>query len=575
MQNNIPRPEHPNPQWERAGWRNLNGVWEFDFDFGRSARDRQLFKSNEKLAREINVPFCPESRLSGIAYTDFMDAVCYRRAFELSESELSGRVFLHFGAVDYKAYVYINGTLAGTHKGGYSSFAFDITGLVKAGENSLFVIAEDDVRSGRQPKGKQSSLYASHGCDYTRTTGIWQTVWLEFTPKEYIRYAKYFPDTEAGTLTVIGETVGAGRLTVESSFEGAATGSAEAECVGGGFCLTLKLTEKHLWELGKGGLYELVLSFGGDKVKSYFGLRSVALEGMKFMLNRKSVFQRLVLDQGFYPEGIYTAPTEADLIKDIQLSLDAGFNGARLHQKVFEPRFLYHCDRLGYMVWGEQGNWGLDYGAPQSTEIFLNEWMEVVARDFNHPAIIGWCPFNETWSYVETDTTNTLLSTIYNMTKLYDPTRPIIDTSGGFHHITDIYDVHDYNQDPVSFKASYDKLTTEGVLHDWLAQHFKDKTQTYRGEPVMVSEYGGIQWNVGGNSGWGYGTAPKDAEEFIKRYKGLTEALLGNKSLLGFCYTQLYDIEQEINGLYTYDRKPKFDIGIFKAITSQKAAIED
>ncbi len=572
---NIPRPEYPLPQWERRHWTNLNGKWEFDFDFGVSALDRGLQNSGEKLPLEINVPFCPESKLSGIAHTDFIPAICYRRKITLTEDMLSGVLFLHFGAVDYETTVFVNGEKVGTHKGGYSSFKMDITKQAKVGENTLFVYAKDDVRSGKQPRGKQSVKFHSSGCDYTRTTGIWQTVWLEAVPKAYIASAKYYPDIHDGSLTVIGETVGNGEVTIKTSFDGKAAGETAVKTYGGKFKAYIKLTEKHLWELGKGGLYDLEFTFGEDSVKSYFGLREVALQDGAFLLNDKRVFQRTVLDQGFYPDGIYTAPTDADLVKDIELSLNCGFNGARLHQKVFESRFLYHCDRLGYLVWGEEGNWGMNYHDPQATEFFLNEWAEVVARDFNHPAIIGWCPFNETWGYVEKNAHNTLLSTLYHYTKAVDSTRPCIDTSGNYHVITDIYDVHDYNQDPITFKKNYDRLPAEGYLHDQVVRNEKDPEQTYGGEPVFMSEYGGIQWNTDGNAGWGYGVAPKTPEEFIERYRGLTEAMLFNPNILGFCYTQLYDIEQEINGLYTYDRKPKFDPAIFKAINEQKAAIED
>jgi len=575
--NTIPRPEHPLPQWERKNWKNLNGTWEFDFDFGRTARDRKLYESTDKLSREITVPFCPESRLSGIGYTDFISAVCYKRSFTLTEDDLSGRVFLHFGAVDYESYVYINGVLAGKHTGGYTSFKYDITALAHAGENTLFVIADDDCRDGRQPSGKQSKLYYSHGCDYTRTTGIWQTVWLEMTPKSYVKSAKYYPDIHAGRLTVIGETVGAGELTIKSSFMGRDTGSCTVDAKGGAFTAVIDLSEKHLWEVGRGELYDLEFRFGDDCVKSYFGLREVRLEGMKFMLNDRSVFQRMVLDQGFYPDGIYTAPSDEALLNDINLSLAVGFNGARLHEKVFESRFLYHCDRLGYIVWGEYPNWGFDHNSPQATERYLNEWAEAVERDFNHPAIIGWCPFNETWGYSEARSCNTLLSTIYKYTKTVDPTRVVIDTSGNYHSVTDIYDVHDYNQDPVSFKANYDAFIEGGEFYDRVNNSFKHDslTQQYKGEPVFMSEYGGIRWNISGREGWGYGEAPKTGEEYIERFTKLADALLDNPKFMGLCYTQLYDVEQELNGVYTYERAPKFDPDIFKAVLSRKAAIED
>ena len=314
------------------------------------------------------------------------------------------------------------------------------------------------------------------------------------------------------------------------------------------------------------------VTFGGDTVKSYFGLRDIRLDGFKYLINGKSVFQRLVLDQGFYRDGIYTAPDDSDMIKDIEISLAAGFNGARLHQKVFEQRFLYHCDRLGYIVWGEYPNWGLDYSAPDAIYGILPEWCEEVERDFNHPSIIGWCPFNETWDYAGREQRDELLEAVYKITKQLDSTRPCIDTSGNFHVMSDIFDVHDYEQDPKIFKENYDKLVSDGTLFD---RH--DSRQKYAGEPTFVSEYGGIKWVVGeqDENAWGYGNAPRTENEFIERYRGLTEALLGNELMFGFCYTQLYDIEQEQNGLYTYDREPKFDMTVFHGINSAKAAIEE
>lgn len=584
----IPRPEHPMPQWERSSWKNLNGTWEFEFDFGTSAIDRQLWKK-EKLDREIVVPFCPESRLSGIAYTDFIDGVVYKKSFTITEKEVKGRTILHFGAVDYLTNVYVNGKHVGSHKGGYTSFSFDITSYVTEGENSIFVAVKDDVRSGLQPKGKQAHLYHSSGCDYTRTTGIWQTVWLEFVPLTYIKSAKYYPDPENSCLTVTGITEGAETLTLTAKWQGETVVTKSVASFGGFFSVQLDLPEVHLWEVGKGGLYDLYLTYGEDSVKSYFGMRSTGFSGRKYMLNGKSVFQRTVLDQGFYPEGIYTAPTEEDLIRDIELSVAAGFNGARLHQKVFEPRFLYHCDRLGYLVWGEYPNWGLRYADPLATEIYVSEWQESIERDFNHPAIIGWCPFNETWGYYESKEKNALISSIYKLTKQLDPTRPCVDTSGSWHEAMEVFDIHDYQQNPEVFKNRWDGFTQamkeNGESLEADSEFFARKgpngednppffNQNYHGEPIYISEYGGIQWVRNATEGWGYGQAPKTEEEFFARYKGLTEAMLNNEEIFGFCYTQLYDIEQEINGLYTYEREEKFDINIIREINIQKAAIE-
>lgn len=568
--NIIPRPEHPDPQCERKNWINLNGEWDFEFDFGNSKKESGILNKKE-WENKITVPFCPESKLSGIEYTDFIPAVWYRKTVNITKEQLSGKVILHFGAVDYLSTVYINGKKAGSHKGGYASFSFDVTEYLNEGENTVTVNAVDDVRDPLVPRGKQSEELKSHGCDYTRTTGIWQTVWLEFVPETYIKSFKIFPDYINGTVAISAVVEGEGTFTVSASYNGKNMGSFSKKAVS---TVTgeIKLDEIHLWEVGCGRLYDLELTFGEDKIESYFGLRNVKIDDYKFLINGKSVFQRLVLDQGFYPNGIYTAPSDEALENDIKISLAVGFNGARLHQKVFEKRFLYHCDRLGYIVWGEYGNWGLNWSDERALEAMLPEWCECVERDFNHPSIIGWCPFNETWDIAGRKQYDSVLRTIYRVTKHMDKTRPCIDTSGNFHVETDIYDVHDYEQDYTLFKENYDKLMTEGILYE----KFPDR-QMYSGKGcAWVSEYGGLQWSRGDRGdAWGYGNAPKTEEELIERYKGLTDALLDNYRMFGFCYTQLYDIEQEQNGLYYYDRTPKFDTEIFRKINSRKAAIED
>ena len=565
---NLPRPEHPNPQFERERWLCLNGAWEFQKDPGKSGKARGLFAPDAVFSDKITVPFCPQSRLSGVSDTDFLPCVWYRRSISVTPEQLSGLVMLHIGACDYRTTVYVNAVCAGTHSGGYVSFGFDITEFLRAGENKLVICAEDDERDPMIPRGKQSEEYFSHGCDYTRTTGLWQTVWLEFLPKTHIASVKLFPDIR-GALTVNAALSGAGTLTAKACYEGRIVGEASLSSGGGSETLHLPLNEVHLWEPGQGRLYDLLLTYGEDSVKSYFGLRSVQLDGYKFRINGRSVFQRLILDQGFNPEGIYTAPTDDFLRGDIERSMAMGFNGARLHEKIFEPRFLYHADKLGYLVWGEYPNWGLDHTRPESVFPMLYEWMQEVERDFNHPSIIGWCPFNETWDRERRKQCDDVLRTVYRVTKAIDPTRPCIDVSGGYHVETDIFDVHDYDQDPAVFKAHYDKLMETGELFD----HLGDRQHYRIGQAAFVSEYGGIRWSEG--DGWGYGNAPKTAEEFLARYRGLTEALLQNDRLFGFCYTQLTDVEQEQNGLYTYDRKPKFDPAILRAINTQKAAIED
>lgn len=252
--------------------------------------------------------------------------------------------------------------------------------------------------------------------------------------------------------------------------------------------------------------------------------------------------------------------------------MELGFNGARMHEKVFEPRYIYWADKLGYLVWGEHANWGLDISAAEGIENFLPEWIEAVNRDFNHPSIVGWCPFNETWDREDGRRQNDrVLEIVYRVTKELDKTRPVIDTSGNYHVVTDIFDIHDYEQDVEKFAAKFEPMKNGGEKYVTYP-----KRQKYEGQPYFVSEYGGIQWNCGVDSdfGWGYGNRPKTEEEFIERYRGLTTALLENPYICAFCYTQLYDVEQEVNGLYTYDRKPKFDVRIFREINMRPAAIE-
>ena len=563
----IPRPEYPRPQFVRENWLNLNGQWQFEIDNGRSGESRGLAKAGAVLSGSITVPFCPESRLSGVQHTDFMYGVWYKRTVNLPKQ--NGRTLLHFGAVDYTCKAFVNGTLVGTHSGGYVSFSFDITDALREGENEICVYAEDDTRSRLIPSGKQSVRYESFGCSYTRTTGIWQTVWLEFLPESHIRSVKYFPNITDASITVQAELQGSGDFGCEISFDGAPMGSCTAKNAAGQLNFTVKLAEAHLWEVGKGGLYDVVFTFGEDKAESYFGLRQVRLDGHRFLLNGKSVFQRLVLDQGFYPDGIYTAPTDEDLIGDIRRSMDVGFNGARLHEKIFEERFLYHADRLGYLVWGEYPDWGLDHTYEDNIYAILPEWMEELQRDFNHPAIIGWCPHNETWEIAGRKQFDPAIVMLYEVTKAMDPTRPCIDSSGAYHVKTDIFCVHDYIQDPAVMHERYDRLMETGELYD----RFADK-ETYRGEATFVSEYGGIAWNMQ-EGGWGYGEGPKSLEEFYDRFRGLTDALLDNSEMLGLCYTQLTDVEQEQNGIYAYDRTPKFDARILHGILSRKAAIED
>ena len=580
----IPRNEYPRPQLVRDTWLCLNGEWEFEIDAGESGEARGLPEAGQ-LAGSITVPFCPESKLSGVEHKDFMRCVWYAKNLSVPADWKGKRILLHFGAVDYFSTVWVNGKKVGTHTGGYTPFEFDITDELNFANDRVVLSAFDDVRSHNQPAGKQSSRFASHGCSYTRTTGIWQTVWMEAVENVHIGSLRMTPDTAACAVTtecrLAGDPDGTA-LTVRVTYAGKEVGTATATGItGNSVMLTVPLSEKHLWEVGVGNLYdvELTLTKNGkpvDRAASYFGLRSVSLVGRTFRLNGQVVFGRWVLDQGFYPDGIYTAPTDEDLKNDILNSMKLGFNGARLHEKIFEPRFLYWADRLGYLCWGEHANWELNISEPGAIAHFLPEWLEAVERDYNHPAIIGWCPFNETWDFRGRRQEDSVLAQVWRVTKALDATRPVIDTSGNFHVETDIYDVHDYEQDPEKF-ASYYAQISEGIVNDQCGRssdRSRNGRQFYDGKmPVFVSEYGGIRW-TDKQDGWGYGAGPETEEEFLARYKGLTDALLDNEDIMGFCYTQLFDVEQEQNGLMTYERKFKFDPAILHAINSREAAIE-
>ena len=578
---NIPRCEHPRPDRMREDWLCLNGVWDFEIDNAKVGVYKDFFE-RKSLDSRITVPFCPESKLSGIGNTDFMNAVWYRRDLPIPAEWAGKRVLLHIDACDYKTIVYVNGKEVGTHTGGYTPFAFDITKYLEESENYVTVYAEDDVRSERQVAGKQSNRLRSYACSYTRTTGIWQTVWLEAVEEAHIESYKVYPNISAPSvsLDVITKNALGAKLSVSAYYDGKLVGESKTEVFSDSASVNIALSEKHLWECGNGRLDDLVFTLEKDGktdvMKGYFGLREVGLSKKEgFTLNGKTVFGRFVLDQGFYPDGIYTAPTDKDLVFDIEASMKCGFNGARLHQKVFEPRFLYHADRLGYMVWAETGNWGLDHTLEGSLYSFLPEWLEEVERDFSHPSVIGWCPFNETWNKHGREHCIHLLDTVYDVTKAIDKTRPIITDSGAFPtERTDVHDVHDYEQDVEKFRFNYSRIE-EGIINDQLYRMDK-RRQFYKTElPVFVSEYGGIGWIAdGGEGAWGYGKSVENEEEFLARLEGLTDVLLENKNIFAFCYTQLTDVEQEQNGLLTYGRKFKFPPERYHRIFAKKATIE-
>ena len=446
----------------------------------------------------------------------------------------------------------------------------------------------NDLWSGTQPSGKQSWKHGSYGCFYTRTTGIWQTVWMEAVDPCGLVEVTIVPDLAAG------------RFLITPLFHGLAPGQTwevvasrdrrESGRVSGparnGVPLVLDIRAPEAWRPGTPVLYDLnciVRDRDGaviDTVASYAGLREIQTAGNQLLVNGEPVSLRLVLDQGFYPDGIWTAPSDAALRRDIELSMAAGFNGARLHQKVFEERFLSWADRLGYLVWAESASWGLDYnsdGLPHRN--FLSEWSEIIRRDRNHPSIIAWTPFNETRIVSDPRAHQRVHEDACAICRSLDPTRPVNDASGYIHYITDLYTVHTYEQDPAQLRDLLAEQPGSGPF-----RNVPERDAPYDGQPYLVDEFGGIKWDpdtqADRNTGrgqnlvsWGYGAAPRSLEEFYRRLEGLVRAVESHPHICGWCYTQLTDVEQEKNGIYFYDRREKFDMArIRRIITGSRAA---
>ncbi|MGV8845241.1 glycoside hydrolase family 2 protein [Tessaracoccus sp.] len=601
----IPRPEHPRPQFVRDRWLTLNGVWEFERDPGDSGLERGLLERT--LRDEILVPFAPESELSGIGDTDFHEALWYRRRIAVPEDWPAGdRVLLHCQAIDHDATVWLDDVEVGRHRGGHSSFTLDVTTALDGGRGADLVIRARDPRHEVLPRGKQATWFGNTHCNYTRTTGIWQSVWLESVPTSHLERPRITPDAGRGTFD-LDATVAHGRpgqrvRAVLSDGDGEV--ARDEAVVGMTMVLSLRLAvpddRRRLWCPDDPHLYDLEFTLLGedgtvlDSLASYAGLRSVSIDGQRVLLNGEPVFQRLVLDQQYWPDGLMTAPSDAALVRDIELGMAAGFNGARLHQKVAEERFLHHCDRLGYLLWGEFPDWGASGQGPAGhnqghTPTFVAQWVEVVERDYSHPSIIGWCPLNETHQFLHDRFTvlDDVTAAMFWATKGMDRTRPVIDASGYSHRVaaTDIWDSHDYTQDPAEFALKMSGLergepfANTGVNTGASAQGAPAYSLPYAGQPYFCSEYGGVWWvprdaREEHDTSWGYGQRPATEDEVYGRIEGLTRVLDQNPLMFGYCYTQLTDVFQEKNGIYAFDRSEKFDMDRIRANFSHPAAHE-
>ncbi|MDT0301779.1 glycoside hydrolase family 2 protein [Streptomonospora wellingtoniae] len=591
-----PRPEYPRPQFTRPDWLCLNGTWGFEIDRADTGLERGL--RDAVPSGEITVPFCPESALSGVGDTDFLEAVWYRRSVRIPREWAGRRALLHFQAVDYDTTVWVNGVEVARHRGGFTPFTADLHGAAAPGEEAVIVVRARDSRHGPQARGKQATWYANTGCHYTRTTGIWQTVWLEPVPEVHLRRPRITPDPANGAfhlrmpLSGVREGQRVRAVLTDAEGEVAAAEVRADRDPAPQLSLAVPAERRREWSPQDPHLYGLRLELIGadgevaDRAESYAGLRSVSVQGRAVLINGRRVFQRLVLDQGYYPDGLMTAPDEASLVGDIELGLRAGFNGARLHQKVFEERYLYHADRLGYLVWGEFADWGCnvggsDSGANQQPDAsYVSQWLEAVERDYSHPSVVGWCPLNETFQHLHDRTAplDDVTRAMFLATKALDPSRPVVDSSGYSHRVTeaDVYDSHSYEQDPQAFREQMGGLA-RGEPHVNRAASGAAWSVGYRGQPYFCSEFGGIRWDPDaprGEGSWGYGSDPATPEEFHARFSGLVGVLLDDPEMFGYCYTQLTDVFQERNGIYRFDRGEKLDTARIADAQRRAAAFE-
>jgi beta-galactosidase/beta-glucuronidase len=573
----LPRPEFPQPQFERKDWLNLNGPWRFAFDDADTGM-KEAWYGGRRFDRQIVVPFAFESARSGIGDTKFHPVVWYQRDLTVPAAWKGRRVLLKFGAVDYRATVWLNGQKLGDHEGGSTPFGFDVTDSLKDAGNVVVVRAEDPPTDRFIPRGKQYWKEKSESIFYTRTTGIWQTVWLEAVGDSYLSHVRIQPSMDGAVRfdARLARPAAGQVLRAVVSFGGAEVTRGEVAADGGRASLGVSVTDPRQWNIGQGNLYDVTLELvrGAqvvDRVQTYYGYREVTVDAKGLQFNGRRMYLKMVLDQGYWPESLLTPPSDEAIQYDIKTAQAMGFNGARKHQKVEDPRFLYWADKLGYLVSGEMANAYL-YD-DQYVARFTREWLDVLERDINHPSIVMWIPINESWGTpnLRDRRQQAHLKSNYWLTKSLDPTRLVIENDGWEHvDTTDVFGIHDYSR-------TGDLLAKKYAVLDNPAARIPDNSRAalvpgyeYNGSPIFLSEFGGIAYHVPGSpapeGAWGYSGVEKTPEEALTRLRGLYEAIAKVPRIIGVCYTQLTDVEQEINGLLTYDRKPKFDVDAVKAI---------
>ena len=591
---------YPRPQLVRPTWADLCGSWDFAYDDDDAGmREGWYVPGSAAYRRSITVPYPPEAPSSGIGDTDFHPVVWYRRLLTRELLEAAGaqtptsRYLLHFGAVDYRADVWLDGQYLGRHEGGSTPFTFDITDLVdSAGRSALVVRAADDPLDVAQPRGKQDWLSKPHGIWYDRTTGIWQPVWMEVVPANRVDSLSWIPDVTNGSVQLRLELSGRPKIAVtvkvSLSFQGVALAELQFRQSEPRSSTVITLAgqingqayEKLLWSPEHPRLIDAMVQVQSadgstDEVASYLGLRSAGIAGGYFMLNDRPYYIRGVLEQGYWPDTHLAAPDGKALRDQVQLAKDLGFNTVRMHAKLEDPRYLYWADRLGLLVWGENAS-AYEFSVT-AVERMTREWIDIVRRDVSHPCIVTWVPLNESWGVQHISHQSDQLNyarALYHLVKALDPSRPVVSNDGWEHAESDIWTIHDYSLSGAEMTASYaDRTTVDEIMSGIgpLGRRMRLVDVPDRGQPTLVSEFGGISYAPTNRQvAWGYLTA-QSSGEFERLLKDQFEALQSSPVLAGFCYTQLTDVSQEANGLTDPQRRPKLPVETIRNIVLGRA----